>query len=180
MPRANEPRELWSIRPAHARDIAQCIVIRGQTRENPVSAQRLAEFGITEASWGAQVEKGELIGYVAQPLQGVKGVEGVAGTSAASEAGLGTPMAGYCFGDVRSGEIVVLALLPQFEGQGLGRVLLQTTMAHLRRCGHERLFLGADDRPHIRAHGFYRHLGWVPSGRRDHHGDEELVYRFAQ
>jgi GNAT superfamily N-acetyltransferase len=148
----------WSIRPAHASDIAQCIVIRGQTRENPIPAQRLAELGITEATWGAQVAQGELVGYVARH---------------------GETMAGYCFGDARTGEVVVLALLPAFERQGLGRRLLQTTMAHLRGCGHARLFLGADDRPHIRAYGFYRHLGWVPSGHRDERGDEELVYRFA-
>ncbi|XOT98134.1 GNAT family N-acetyltransferase, partial [Alcaligenes pakistanensis] len=33
-------------------------------------------------------------------------------------------MAGYCFGDSESGEIMVLALLPDYESLGLGRRLL--------------------------------------------------------
>ena len=43
------------IRPATPPDIAACIDIRGRTRENAVSATRLAELGITEATWSAQV-----------------------------------------------------------------------------------------------------------------------------
>jgi len=33
-------------------------------------------------------------------------------------------MLGYCFGDAGSGGIVVLALLPPFEGRGVGKALL--------------------------------------------------------
>lgn len=144
-------------RPATAADIGQCIILRGLTRENAVSATRLAELGITEASWGGQVAAGDLPGHICMA---------------------GSQMAGFCFGDSGSGEVVVLALLPEFEGHGIGQLLLQRTMSTLQEHGHTRLFLGCSDNPQHRSHGFYRHLGWQPTGKRDALGDEELEYVF--
>ncbi|WP_416758542.1 GNAT family N-acetyltransferase [Roseateles sp. So40a] len=143
-------------RPAVPADIAACIDLRGRTRENAVSAARLAELGITETSWSGQVRDGSLPGFVAH-------IDGV--------------LAGYCVGDARTGEIVVLALLPEHEGQGLGRALLDLTVSHLRALGHGRLFLGCSDNPAHRSHGFYRRLGWTPTGERDGLGDEILELR---
>ena len=114
---------------------------------------RLAALGITVESWAGQVRRGELLGHVAWA---------------------GEQMAGYAFGEPASGEVVVLALLPAFEGQGLGRLLLQRLVADLRAQGHRRLFLGCSSDPGVRSYGFYRHLGWRPTGRRDRLGDEEL------
>lgn len=141
------------IRPAAPADIPACIDLRGRTRENVISASRLAELGITESSWSAQVRDGDLPGFIALS---------------------GDDMAGYCFGDAATGEIVVLALLPEFENQGLGRALLTRTVDHLRSLGHQRLFLGCSDDPSHRSHGFYRRLGWLPTGERDGFGDEVL------
>lgn len=143
----------FPIRPAVPSDVAACIDLRGRTRENAISAARLAELGITEASWSGQVRDGTLPGFVATA---------------------GDQLAGYCFGDAGTGEIVVLALLPEHEGQGLGRALLARTAEHLRGLGHRRLFLGCSDNPAHRSHGFYRRLGWRPTGERDGHGDEVL------
>ncbi|UXH77793.1 GNAT family N-acetyltransferase [Roseateles amylovorans] len=136
-------------------DIAACIEIRGRTRENAVSAERLAQLGITEASWSTQVRADALPGFVAE------------------QAGR---IVGYCFGDAGTGEIVVLALLPSAEGRGIGRALLTMTMALLHDRGHRRLFLGCSDDPAHRSHGFYRHLGWRPTGQRDGLGDEMLEW----
>ena len=144
---------LLHFRPATARDIASCIDIRGRTRENAIPAARLAQLGITEASWSGQVQRGELQGFVVED---------------------GSTLVGYCFGDVATGEIVVLALLPTHEGLGLGRQLLTSTVDHLRSLGHARLFLGCSDDPSHRSHGFYRRLGWQPTGERDGLGDEVL------
>ncbi|OWQ83051.1 GNAT family N-acetyltransferase [Roseateles aquatilis] len=145
-----------TLRAALPADIAACIALRGRTRENAISAARLAELGITEASWSGQVRDGTLPGFVALA---------------------GDTLAGYCFGDAGSGEIVVLALLPDFEGRGLGRTLLARTVDHLRGLGHARLFLGCSANPAHRSHGFYRRLGWRPTGERDGHGDEVLELR---
>ncbi len=143
-------------RPATAADIGQCIILRGLTRENAVSATRLAELGITEASWGGQVAAGDLPGHICMA---------------------GSQMAGYCFGDSGSGEVVVLALLPAFEGQGIGQALLRQVMALLRERGHQRLFLACSADPQVRSYGFYRHLGWRGTGEVDDHGDEELEWQ---
>ncbi|MBB4845660.1 ribosomal protein S18 acetylase RimI-like enzyme [Paucibacter oligotrophus] len=148
----------FEFRPARPADIAACIDIRGKTRENAVSATRLAELGITEASWSGQLASGELPGEVCCR---------------------GGMIVGYCFAERQTGEIIVLALLPEFEGQGLGRRLLQDMMAQLQAHGHQRLFLGCASDPRVRSHGFYRSLGWRSTGKRDKYGDEELEYRFA-
>jgi len=144
---------LIDFRVAIPQDIASCIAIRGRTRENAVPAARLAQLGITEVSWSAQVRQGELSGFVAEDR---------------------AALVGYCFGDVATGEIVVLALLPTHEGLGLGRQLLTMTVHHLKSLGHSRLFLGCSDDPSHRSHGFYRRLGWLPNGQRDGYGDEVL------
>lgn len=140
------------------RHIAACIELRGKTSQNAASATRLAELGVTEASWSDDVRSGRLPGVLAFA---------------------GDELAGYCFGDVGSGEIVVLALLPAHEDQGLGRALLDRCMSLLREHGHQRLFLGCSADPASRSHGFYRRLGWKPTGKRDRLGDEELEFLFT-
>ena len=143
------------IRPATPEDAAACVVLRGQTRQNAISATRLAELGITPTSWGEDIRSGVLPGHVA--WQGAR-------------------MVGYCFGESASGEVVVLALLPECEGQGLGRRLLLQVMADLQGFGHQRLFLGCSADPKSRSHGFYRHLGWRSTGTVDRYGDELLEW----
>jgi GNAT superfamily N-acetyltransferase len=142
-----------TFRAAAARDIASCIEMRSRTRENAVPATRLAELGITEASWSRQVRRGELLGFVAEE---------------------GEALIGYCFGHATAGEIAVLAILPAHEGSGLGRHLLTMAVDHLKTLGHSRLLLGCSDDPSHRSYGFYRHLGWLPTGARDRVGDEIL------
>ena len=142
-----------TFRPATPDDIPDCVLLRGRTRENAISAERLAELGITVESWAGDVRSGALPGFV--------GIDGGA-------------IVGYCFGDVASGEVVVLALLPGHEGQGIGRQLLSLVVRHLREAGHTRLFLGCSSDPTTRSHGFYRNLGWVSTGTVDHLGDDVL------
>ena len=140
-------------RPATSADIDACITLRGQTRENAILRQQLADLGITMASWGAEVDSGQLVGQL-----------GVSSTG----------IVGYCFGDTGTGEIVVLALLPQAEGQGLGKALLARVVSQLLALGHGRLFLACSNDPAVRSYGFYRHLGWRSTGAIDGRGDELL------
>lgn len=138
---------------ARPTDVADCIAIRGQTRENAVSAARLASMGITVESWSQSVQTDALPGFVC---------------CAAGH------IVGYCFGERATGEVVVLALLPAFENQGIGRQLLGLVVDELVRSGQTRLFLGCSADPASRSYGFYRHLGWRSTGQVDHHGDEIL------
>lgn len=140
-------------RPALPQDAKECVVLRGQTRQNAVSPERLRALGITVQSWGDAVRDGQLTGEICS---------------------LGGRMVGYCFGSCHEGEVVVLALLPQAEGQGIGRELLARVVGRLRSLGHQRLYLGCSADPASRSHGFYRHLGWVSTGQFDAHGDEVL------
>ncbi|OYO25768.1 GNAT family N-acetyltransferase [Janthinobacterium sp. PC23-8] len=144
---------------ALAQDAAAFITLRGQTRQNAVSAERLAEFGITAESWAEMMRSGNLPGYTCH-------TDGV--------------LAGYCFGDRETGEIIVLALLPAVENRGAGKTLLNLVMQDLRAHGHERLFLGCSSDPASRSHGFYRHLGWTATGETDAHGDEVLEFAFSK
>lgn len=144
-------------RPARPEDAAACIDLRGRTRENAFSADDLRAVGVTQESWSDGIRDGALPGVVAL-------ADGV--------------LAGYCFGDRDSGEIMVLALLPAYEGLGIGRALLKQVMAMLRQAGHTRLFLSCAADPQVRSYGFYRHLGWVATGERDEAGDDVLAYQY--
>ncbi|MGH8816306.1 N-acetyltransferase family protein [Achromobacter pestifer] len=146
-----------TFRPAVADDAAACVTLRGMTRENAVTEAELADAGITSETWAAGIQEDLYPGFVA--LDGDK-------------------LAGYCFGHRDTGEIVVLALLPQYEGQGVGKTVLNLTADALRKRGHARLFLGCATDPAVRSYGFYRHLGWRSTGTLDDAGDEVLEYHF--
>jgi GNAT superfamily N-acetyltransferase len=145
-------------RPALPDDAVQCVSIRARTRENAVSEARLRAIGITPKSWSEDIRSGALPGHVCA---------------------VGGDIVGYCFGARDTGEIVVLALLPEFEDRGIGRELLRRTVEDLAKLGHRRLFLGCSADPNSRSYGFYRHLGWRPTGRCDRHGDEILEMSVA-
>jgi GNAT superfamily N-acetyltransferase len=143
----------FTIETAVPEQAADFIRLRGQTRENAISEERLRSLGITAETWGASIREERLPGFVAYS---------------------GQHMAGYCFGDAGTGEIVVLALLPSYEGRGIGKRLLNLTVEELRRLGHRRLHLGCSADPVVRSYGFYRRLGWRSTGNVDERGDEIL------
>jgi ribosomal protein S18 acetylase RimI-like enzyme len=136
-------------------DIAACIELRGKTRENSISVERLRALGITHESWSRGVAEDSLPGYVCLDEEKI---------------------VGYCFGEKATGEIVVLALLPEWEGKGIGKCLLNMVVRDFTRLGFERLFLGCASNPNVRSYGFYRHLGWTTTGTFDAANDEVLEY----
>jgi len=140
-------------RSAVPEDAEECVTLRGKTRENAFSEEQLRAIGITAKSWGEDVHSGALPGHVCT-------VDG--------------NIVGYCFGARESGEIVVLALLPDFENRGIGRELLRRMIKQLAEIGHPRLFLGCSPDPKSRSYGFYRHLGWRSTETFNQHGDEIL------
>ncbi len=135
-------------------DVEALFDVRSKTRENPISKARLAEMGVTPASMVEGLEAGELCGWVCLS---------------------GSSVVGFCTGHIATGEVLVLAVLPAFEGQGIGKQLLGRVVADLQQAGAKLLWLSADSNSAIRAHGFYRQLGWVPSGEVLENGDEVLV-----
>ena len=142
-------------RNAIPQDIAACIELRGRTRENAVSVERLRTLGVTHESWSRGVADHSLPGYVCMDADRI---------------------VGYCFGNSQTGEIVVLALLPDWEGRGIGKYLLNRMIQDFTAAGFKRLFLGCSADPKVRSYGFYRHLGWTSTGTIDAAGDEVLEY----
>ena len=140
-------------RPAVSSDAPEVITLRGLTRENAISSAGLASLGITAESWGKKIEAGGLSGHVCADNGRI---------------------VGYCFGDKHTGEILVLALLPEYESRGIGRTLLSRVAEDLWSLGFRRLFLSCSRSPSHRSYGFYRHLGWRTTGAFDAHADEVL------
>lgn len=143
----------WKYRPAVSDDAEECVVVRGKTRQNAASEEWLRSIGITSKSWGEGIHSGVLPGHVCT---------------------FDGNIVGYCFGDRETGEIVVLALLPDFENRGIGRELLNRVIKEFAELGHTRLFLGCSTDPTSRSYGFYRHLGWSSTESYDQYGDEIL------
>lgn len=142
-------------RAAAPSDTDACIELRGQTRENAFSVAALGAVGITAASWRAGIEQGRALGHVGLHDE---------------------RLVGYCFGDASTGEILVLAVLPEFEGRGIAKRVLRDTVRDLQARGHARLFLACSaDRRH-RSHGFYRRMGWASTDTFDANRDEILEY----
>jgi GNAT superfamily N-acetyltransferase len=140
-------------RPALPEDAEECLVVRGKTRQNPASEDWLRSIGITSESWARGIRSGALPGHVCTVEEKI---------------------VGFCFGARETGEIEVVALLPDFENLGIGKKLLDKTSQELAKLGHTRLFLGCSPDPASRSHGFYRHLGWRSTGSFDKYGDEIL------
>lgn len=140
-------------RAARPGDAAICIDIRGRTRENAFSTDDLAALGITAETWRESIESGAVPGYVYC---------------------VDDKVVGYCFGDAETGEILVLAVLPEHEGAGVGRALLERVVDDFRGRGFQRLFLACSSDPAVRSYGFYRKLGWTPTGERDEANDDIL------
>ena len=134
-------------------DAEECVAVRGRTRQNAASEEWLLSIGVSSESWGENIRSGVLPGHVCT-------VDG--------------KIVGFCFGARETGEIEVIALLPDFENRGIGQELLDRTSDELAKLGHTRLFLGCSPDPASRSHGFYRHLGWRSTGTFDKYGDEIL------
>jgi ribosomal protein S18 acetylase RimI-like enzyme len=134
-------------------DIDALFEVRARTRQNPLSRVDLAQLGITPESTAAAFGSGTIVGFVCTCEDRV---------------------VGFCSGEFVSGEILVLAVLPDYEGRGVGKQLLSSVVARLHQAGARRVWLAAAADPTVRAQGFYRALGWRPTGERTSNGDEIL------
>jgi ribosomal protein S18 acetylase RimI-like enzyme len=134
-------------------DIESLFSIRARTRENALSQGQLALLGITPESAAAGISSGRVKGWVC--------------ADAAN-------LVGFCSVDSQTGEVLVLAVLPEYEGRGIGKRLLSYAVEFLRLLGFGEAWLAATSNATIRAHGFYRALGWRPTGAKHESGDEIL------
>lgn len=142
------------IRPTLPADIDQTFAVRASTRQNPLTIEQLADWGITPGMVREKYESGTWIGRVCE---------------------VGNQIVGFSTGCIESGEVIVVAVLPEFEGQGIGARLLAEVVGAMREFDVRSFWLSASPDPLIRAHGFYRSQGWIPKGEVLENGDEILV-----
>jgi ribosomal protein S18 acetylase RimI-like enzyme len=81
---------------------------------------------------------------------------------------------GHCNGHSATGEILGLSVVSAYRRQGIGRRLLSLLVVSLRNAGTKRVWLAAPADPAQSAYGFYRAVGWAPTGERTENGDEIL------
>lgn len=148
----------YPIRRTELGDIPELYRVRASSRQNAISEQQLIDWGITPKSTAEGFVSGRFSGFVCES-------EG--------------RVVGFCTGDNPTGEVLVLAVLPEHEGMGVGRSLLDRVVAELVRHTPKRLWLACSSDPNSRSHGFYRRCGWIDSGERLENGDEILVLASA-
>jgi len=132
-------------------DVGEVLRVRTLTRENALTMEELADRDITPEST-ARLLSEDVKGWVCE------------------ESG---QILGFAMGDAHSGEVLVLAVLAQHERCGIGRHLLSVVQDWLFSRGHSELWLLENPDPAIRAYGFYRSLGWIPTG--EVRGEEQVL-----
>ncbi|QEY71386.1 GNAT family N-acetyltransferase [Pseudomonas denitrificans (nom. rej.)] len=133
-----------SIRPATPADIDTLFDIRTSVRENHLSREQMADMGITPQVLAEAIESA--------PCAWVAEIDGIAG--------------GFAMVDTEEGELFALFVRPEFEGQGMGRLLLAAAEEQLFRK-HGSIWLVTDGGDGIRANAFYRRHGWQLAERVD-------------
>ncbi len=124
-------------------DLPAVLAVRFATRENAITPEELAEdYGITPESLAAAMDH-DVKGWLCESDGQV---------------------VGFAMGDRSNGEVQVVAVLPAYEGRGIGKTVLGLVLRWLFGEGHDEVWLGANPDPAIRATGFYRKLGWRRSG----------------
>jgi GNAT superfamily N-acetyltransferase len=125
-------------------DLTELIEVRGATRENAFSREDLRKIGITEESTTGRLKTTHR-GWLCE-------AEG--------------RIVGFAMGDGSTGELWVLAILPDFEGRGIGTRLLTRVEEWLWSLGWDHLWLWTGADPKLRAFGFYKSRDWHEAERK--------------
>ena len=127
------------IREITAPDVPELFVVRPKTRENAMTVEELQRLGINP--------------------------QGVTESLAKSTKGWLCEDAGevvaFAMADCATGEFLVIAVLPEYEGRGVGGRLMTLTKEWLAASGCARAWLTTDLDTTVRAYGFYRRYGWT-------------------
>lgn len=133
-------------RPAQKSDIETLFDIRTSVVENHQSRQEIAELGITPESVANMLET-DCCAWIAE---------------------IGDRPVGFSIANATDKTILGVFVLPNFEGRGAGRALMDLAEQWLWSKGIEEIWLITENDPTLRAYGFYCHLGWVPIGVEAH------------
>lgn len=127
------------IRSMEPPDLAEAIEVRASTRENALSRELLRLMGITEEST-TELLRTTHRGWLCE-VQG--------------------KMTGFAIGNGKTGELWVIAVLPEYEGRGIGSELLRFVENWLWSLGWTELWLTTSTDVKLRAFAFYTKHGWA-------------------
>ena len=130
------------IRVVRQDDIETLFEIRTSVAENYQSREEIAELGITPESVAAMLQadcRAWVAEWEGQPI-------------------------GFAIANRTEATIFGVFVLPECEGRGAGRRLMEAAEGWLFASGLEEIWLITGNDPQLRAYGFYLHLGWVAAG----------------
>jgi GNAT superfamily N-acetyltransferase len=130
-------------------DIPALFEVRVVTHENRLTREELTALGITEETVKEKM-RGSYKGWLCED---------------------GSRVVGFAMGDKSSGELWVIAVLPEYVGKGIGSKLLRTVETWLSENGCKRLWLTTDIDPSLKAYSFY-----LVHGRVDDKIEDGLKY----
>jgi ribosomal protein S18 acetylase RimI-like enzyme len=122
-----------------AADVPALFHVRPRTRENVLTLAQLQRLGINPGSVTASLDqstKGWLCDDAAEVVA-------------------------FSMADRATGELLVIAVLPEYEGKGVGGRLMALAEGWLAQSGCRRAWLTTDLDTTLRAYGFYRKRGWT-------------------
>jgi GNAT superfamily N-acetyltransferase len=134
-----------TIRPAEKADVELLFDIRTSVRENYQSREEIATLGITPDSI-AQLLETDAAAWICE---------------------IDRMPVGFSMANARQQTVFALFVRPEYEGRGAGRALLTAAENWLFDKGIREIWLTTGANETLRAYGFYRHLGWLPSGKID-------------
>lgn len=120
-------------------DVSPLFVVRVATRENAYTMEELERLGITEQSVSSMLGASHR-GWLCEDAGRV---------------------VAFAMGNRENGEMWVIAVLPEYEGRGIGARLLTQVEDWLWFEGWNRIWLTTDIDPSLRAYGFYLRQGWI-------------------
>ena len=134
-------------------DSHSLLCLRASTRENAIPLDILEEeYNVTPESVSEGLNS-DLKGWLCEDESG--------------------KIVGFSIGNKSNGEVSVVAIAPNYENLGIGKTLLNLVTEWLFSKGFESVWLGANPDSSLRSYGFYRKLGWQPTG--DMVGNDEVL-----
>lgn len=118
-------------RKVERKDVPELFSVRIATRENRMTMQALAAMGITPGST----------------------IEALAHSVAGWLCEIDGKTVGFSMGHKDTGEMLVVAVLPEYEKRGIGKRLMELTQNWLFSHWHREIWLLENPDPNIRAHG---------------------------
>ncbi|OTP68840.1 Histone acetyltransferase HPA2 [Caballeronia sordidicola] len=130
------------IRVATIEDVPSLFDVRTSVRENHMSIADLASVNITPETIAAMLT-GEGRGWVAEDLGRV---------------------VAFAMANATEATIFAVFVRPEYEGIGIGRLLMREAEQWLSTRGCGEIWLRTDRNPKVRSNGFYQRLGWKNEG----------------